>query len=255
MITQIFAFESIEEYEEYASEIAILNNKLNKYKNLLINQFELNVLPKSIVWTSSKNATTVFSQVPVPAYTNRETIFMSPSVREWRRFYLSQLEDEELGDNDNIQYIKQYFRSITTDHVFCILAHELTHHIELFPDEFDDERNDSIWFEEGMCEYLSQKMSLTENQYNELRKIDNLMIEIFEPKYGGFSLNDFGSGSYNQTSLASIMLNYWRSTAAIHYLVEDCYDGNPMKLFNKYQEWHEKGRQQPLTEFFGVEKF
>jgi len=56
------------------------------YKEYLINQFELKILPKSIVWTSSENATTVFSQVPVPAYTNREIIFMSPSVREWKGF-------------------------------------------------------------------------------------------------------------------------------------------------------------------------
>lgn len=255
MITQIFAFESIDEYENYASEIQLLNNKLNMYKELLINQFELKVLPKSIVWTSSEIATTVFSQVPVPAYTNRETIFMSPSVKEWKKFYLSQMEDEELGNNDNIQYIKQYFQSITIEHVFCILAHELTHHIELFPDEFDDERSDSIWFEEGMCEYLSQKMTLTQAQFNELKKIDNLMIEIFKPKYGDFSLDEFGSGSYNQTSLASIMLNYWRSAAAIHYLVEERYGGDVMKVFNLYHEWHEKGRQQPLTEFFGVDNF
>ena len=255
MINQIFAFESIEEYEKYASEIQILNNKLNSYSELLINQFELKVLPKTIVWTSSKNATSVFSQFPVPAFTNRETIYMSPSVKEWMDFYLAQLEGEELEDNDAIEYIKQYFQSITINEVFCILAHELTHHIELFPDEFEDERNNSIWFEEGMCEYLSQRMTLTEEQYNELRKINNLMIGIFMPKYGGFSLEDFGMGSYNQSSLASIMLNYWRSAAAIHYLVEDCYKGEVIQVFNKYNEWHEKGRQLPLTEFFGVEKF
>lgn len=193
MMKQIFAFESIEEYENYAREIQLLNNKLSLYKELLINQFELKVLPKTIVWTSSENATTVFSEVPVPAYTNRETIYMSPSVEEWKSFYLSQFEGEELERTEDIEYIKQYFQTITIDHVFCILAHELTHHIELFPDEFDDERNDSIWFEEGMCEYLSQKMSLTDNQFNELRKIDNLMIELFKPKYGDFSLDEFGT--------------------------------------------------------------
>ncbi len=255
MFKQIYAFKSIAEYEKYASEIQLLNHKLKLYKELLINQFELKVLPKTIVWTSSENATTVFSQVPVPAYTNRETIFMSPSVSEWKNFYLSLLEGEELANNDDIEYVKQYFESITIDHVFCILAHELTHHIELFPDEFDDERNDSIWFEEGMCEYLSQKMTLTENQFNELRKIDNLMIEIFKPKYGYFSLDEFGSKSYNQTSLASIILNYWRSVSAIHYLVDCCYDGNVKKVFNKFHEWHKHGRQQPLAEFFGVGNF
>lgn len=137
----------------------------------------------------------------------------------------------------------------------CILAHELTHHIELFPDEFEDERNNSIWFEEGMCEYLSQRMTLSEQRYNELRKNENLLIKLFKPKYGGFSLDDFGAGSYHQTSLASIMLNYWRSTAAIHFLVECRYEGDVKKVFSKYEEWHEKGRQQPLTEYFGVEKF
>ncbi|WP_254865332.1 hypothetical protein [Solibacillus isronensis] len=51
------------------------------------------------------------------------------------------------------------------------------------------------------------------------------------------------------------MLNYWRSAAAVHYLVECCYGGDVMKVFSKYEEWHENGRQQPLTEYFGVEAF
>lgn len=255
MMKQIYAFESIQDFENYKEEIDLLNKKLKTYKELLINQFELIELPKSIVWTSSKNATTVFSQVPVPAYTNRETIYMSPSVSEWKAFYLSQLDGEDLEHNDEIHYIKNYFQSLTIDDVFCILAHELTHHIELFPDEFEEERHNSIWFEEGMCEYLSQRMTLSEQRYNELRKNENLLIKLFKPKYGGFSLDDFGAGSYNQTSLASIMLNYWRSTAAIHFLVECRYEGDVKKVFSKYEEWHEKGRQQPLTKYFGVEKF
>ncbi|MER2120503.1 MAG: hypothetical protein ABS935_09565 [Solibacillus sp.] len=255
MMKQIYAFESIQDYEIYKDEIHVLNKKLTAYKELLINQFELKEVPKSIVWTSSKIATTVFSQVPVPAYTNRETIYMSPSVSEWKAFYLSQLDDEELENSDEIQYIKNYFHSLTIDDVFCILAHELTHHIELFPDEFEEERHNSIWFEEGMCEYLSQRMTLPEQRYKELRENENSMIKLFKPKYGGFSLDDFGADSYNQTSLASIMLNYWRSAAAVHYLVECRYEGNVMKVFSNYIEWHENGRQQPFTEYFGVEKF
>ena len=255
MIKQIFAFESIIDYEDYANEIKILTRKLELYKECLVNEYELKVLPKTIVWTNKENATTVFSKVPVPAYTNEETIFMTPIVDEWKNFYLSLLEGEGVAHIDTITYIKQYFQSITIDHVFCVLAHELTHHIELFPDDFEDERNDSIWFEEGMCEYLSQKLTLTEVQFNELRKINNLMIEIFKPNYGDFPLDEFGSGSYNQISLASIMLNYWRSTAAIQYLVDDCYSGDVMKVFNLYHEWYEKGKQQPLTDFFGVSRF
>ncbi len=252
---QIFAFESIMDYKNNANDIKILNSKLELYKERLVNEFELKELPKTIVWTNSENAMTVFSKNPVPAFTNEETIFMSPNVNEWKHFYLSQLEDDGVSNSDVTEYIKQYFQSITVDHVFCVLAHELTHHIELFPDDFEDERMDSIWFEEGMCEYLSQKLTLTEEQYNEIRKVDHLMIEIFKPKYGDFSLDEFGSSSYNQKSIASIMLNYWRSAAAIHYLVEDCYSGDVMKVFNLYHEWHEKGREKPLTDFLGVNKF
>lgn len=255
MFKQLFAFEGIEEYERNIEEIQLLSNKLDTYKSILINQFELQELPKAIVWTSSENATTVFSQVPVPAYTNRETIFMCPSVKEWRSFHLSQLENEELPENEDIHEVIKYFQSMTIDHVFCILAHELTHHIELFPDEFEDERIDSIWFEEGMCEYLSQKLTLTNEQFVELQAINEKMIELFKPKYGQFPLDQFGSGSYNQESLAAIMLNYWRSAAAIHYLVEDCHKGDVMAVFKQYKEWHEQGRQQLLTQFFGVSHF
>ncbi|WP_332645871.1 hypothetical protein [Lysinibacillus sp. 54212] len=255
MIKQIFAFEDLLEYERYADDIKLLNKKLAVYKELLINRFELVELPKSIVWTSSENATSVFSQVPVPAYTNRDLIFMSPSVKEWRDFYLSQLENEGLSDTEEVLYIKNYFQAITIDHVFCILAHELTHHIELFPDEFEDERGDSIWFEEGMCEYLSQKLTLTNEQFTELRTIDEHMIQLFKPKYGQFGLDHFGSGSYGHASLAAIMLNYWRSASAIQYLVEECYEGDVLKVFEKYQEWHANGRGQLLTDFFGVSDF
>lgn len=252
---QIFAFESIEEYRDNADSIAILNNKFTQYKQRLINEFELKELPKTIVWTTSKNAMTVFSKKSVPAYTNKDTIFVAPNVEDWKEFYLSLLENERLPSSDVMRHIKQYFQSITIDDVFCVLAHELTHHIDLFLDEFEDERTDSIWFEEGMCEYLSQKLTLSEQQYNELRKVDHLMIEIFKPKYGDFSLDEFGTSSYNQISTAAIMLNYWRSAAAIHYLVEHCHSGDVMKVFKLYHEWHEKGRETSLTEFFGVGHF
>lgn len=255
MIKQIFAFESREELENNEEHIKILTTKLTNYTERLVNEFELKELPKTIVWTNSENAMTVFSKKPVPAYTNKDTIFMTPSVSDWQAFYLSLLENEQLPASDVTATIKRYFQSITIDDVFCILAHEFTHHIELFPDEFDDERIDSIWFEEGMCEYLSQKLTLTEQQYNELRQVEQLMIELFKPKYGNFSLDAFGTGSYNESSVASVMLNYWRSSATIHYLVEQCHGGDVMKVFKLYHDWHEKGRKTSLTEFFGVGHF
>ena len=50
MIKQIFAFESIADYENYAGEITSLTSKLELYKECLINDFQLKVLPKTIVW-------------------------------------------------------------------------------------------------------------------------------------------------------------------------------------------------------------
>ncbi len=255
MIKQIFAFETKAEYEKNVEEINVLMQKLQQYERFLKENFELIHMPKSIVWTSSELATTVFSSFPVPAFTNEHTIYMTPSVEEWRTFYLSQFKNEVLPEGTNIEELEQYFGSITLDHVFCILAHELTHHIELFPDEFDDDRTDGIWFEEGMCEYLSQKFELTQTQYNELRAIDNSMITLFKPKYGQFSIDQFGIGSYDHKSLAAIMLNYWRSAAAIHYLVEERFQGDVKAVFDKFHEWHKNGRKEKLTDYFGVKDF
>lgn len=255
MIKQIFAVETKAEYERYVEDTEQLMKKFVQYESFLKENFDLNDMPKSIVWTSSENATTVFSNVPVPAYTNKHTIYMTPSVLEWRAFYLSQLENEELPEDVNIEEVKQYFETITIDHVFCILAHELTHHIDLFPDEFDDDRTDGIWFEEGMCEYLSQKFTLTQAQYEELRAIDNSMIKLFKPKYGQFSIDQFGKGSYEHNSLAAIMLNYWRSAAAIHHLVEERYEGNVKQVFDLYHEWYANGCKEKLTDYFGVNNF
>ncbi len=252
---QILAFESIEEYDLYKEDIEKLHSKWESYQELLVKEFDLREFPKAIVWTTSENATSVFSKVPVPAYTNRDTIYMTPSVQEWRAFHLSQLDGLETAEHSHIQEIKNYFNSITIDHVFCIAAHELTHHIELFPDEFEDGRFDSIWFEEGMCEYMSQKFTLTAEQFKEARAIDQKMIQLFKEKYGRHSLDDFGTGSYGTDTLPAIMLNYWRSSSAIQYLVEECHEGDIKKVFQLYAEWDKCGRTQPLTEFFGVSHF
>ncbi|OCS86677.1 hypothetical protein [Caryophanon tenue] len=125
----------------------------------------------------------------------------------------------------------------------------------MFYDEFDDERHTSIWFEEGMCEYLSQKWTLAAEVYDQKRAMDALLIAHFTPYYGMFSLDDFGINSYQTPSLAAIMLNYWRSAAAVHHLVEARYHGDVHRVFAEYVAWHNGGRQQPLTQFFGVEQF
>lgn len=242
----IYAFESVEELQAYSKDIEQLNKKLVAYQALLEKEFGLDDLPKAIVWTSKENATTIFSNTPVPAYTNDVRICMSPIVQDWREFHLAQLEGQR---NERIE---KYYSEITLDHVFCILAHELTHHLQLFIDDFDDGRKNSIWFEEGMCEYLSQKLTLSAEQYEELVAVEGELIELFTEKYGQHSLDEFGKGSYEATSLTAIMIYYWRSSKAIKYIVEDCYGGDIHKVFALYYEWDKAGRTVPLTEYFGV---
>ncbi|MEQ6356337.1 hypothetical protein ABNX05_17045 [Lysinibacillus sp. M3] len=49
---------------------------------------------------------------------------------------------------------------------------------------------DSIWFEEGMCEYLSKKLTLNENQFDEIAKKELELIHLFKDKYGKHLLDD-----------------------------------------------------------------
>lgn len=239
------------ELHDIAAQLDIkeLQQRLQQYEAMLQRDFQLVDRPKAVVWTSAELATTVFSSVPVPAYTNRDLIYMTPRVDEWRAFYIAMLEAEHVLYDDALIEVKAHYEQLTIDDVFCVLAHELTHHIDLFPDEFDEERHDSIWFEEGMCEYLSQRLTLTDAQYNEHRRIEALLIDYFMPIYGK-PLDHFGMHTYEQTSLAAIMLNYWRSAVAIHHIVEQ-HDGDIFTVFARYNEWCQSG-DVPLTTFFDV---
>lgn len=46
---QIFAFESMAEYESNANSIQALTSKLERYKERLVHEFELKVLPKLVL--------------------------------------------------------------------------------------------------------------------------------------------------------------------------------------------------------------
>lgn len=151
-------------------------------------------------------------------------------------------------DGKLIPHIQSFYENFSTDQLFVILAHELTHHIDLFVDEFEDERHDSIWFEEGMCFYLPRKYCLTEEQFEEVTSIELELLTTFTEDYGDNDLNDFGSISY-QGSLSSIMFDYWRSYLKVKSLVEKV-NGDVHKIFKLYNKWHEQGRYTSLVQYF-----
>lgn len=239
---QIYAFEKIEEYAKYQSIIEGFNKKLKEYQHILEKNYALSEMPKAIMWTSEELATTVLSTIPIPAYTNKDIIYMSPDLLAWRQLFIKQL------DGKSLPHIEKFYKNYSENHLLTILAHELTHHSDLFMDEFEDDRGDSIWFEEGMCQYLPRKLLLTKEEFEEITSVETELVEVFKEKYGLRSLDEFGSSSYEGT-LSSIMYDYWRSYLAVKFLVEVRANNDIELVFDEYQKWHKEGRKVPLTEF------
>lgn len=243
---EIFAFETKEEYEKSQRLIERFSPKLKEYQLILEENFELKELPKAIVWTSEELATTVFSTIPIPAFTNKDIIYFSPDLSNWRNLFIRQLEGKTNSKIEN------FYGNMSENQLFAIVGHELTHHSDLFVDDFDDERDDSIWFEEGMCDYLSRKFILNEDEFSQISNIELEMINMFKDKYGNHSLDKFGNASY-QGSLTSIMFDYWRSFFAIKYLIEEKANNDISLIFKEYHNWHNEGRNKPLMEYFELE--
>ncbi|TQR21692.1 hypothetical protein [Psychrobacillus vulpis] len=238
----ILAFESSQEAVSYEMITKEMMEKLKGYQQVLEKHFQLTTLPKGVIWTNAELAMTTFSNIPIPAFTREDFIYMSPQVEVWQNLMVAQLEDKEMVD------IRTFYQNFNSEHLFIVLAHELTHHIDLFVDEFEDDRHDSIWFEEGMCFYLPRKYCLSEGTFQEITGIEQLLVESFTEAYGSHNLDDFGYASY-QGSLSSIMFDYWRSYLKVKSLVEFA-DGDVEQVFNWYKKWHEKGREIPLTKYF-----
>lgn len=244
----IYAFENKKDFDEFQDIIERFSQKLLKYQHELVQNYDLKDLPKAIVWTSEELATNTFSQIAIPAYTRKDIIYISPDLTSWRKLLISQLE----GQGSNYPHIKEFYENMSENHLFTIVGHELTHHLDLFIDEFDDEREDSIWFEEGMCEYLPRKILLNEGEFNEITKVESELIEIFKNQYGNHSLDEFGKSSY-QGGLTSIMFDYWRSFLAVKYLVEEVANNNVKMVFDEYHKWDKEGRKVPLTHYFKLD--
>lgn len=243
---QIYAFEKKNDYEKYQDTISRLSSGLIEYQQVIEREFALKDPPKAVVWTTEELATTVFSDIPIPAFTNKDLIYMSPDIKTWLNIFEKQLEGKDLPS------IRQFYKEHTETEMLVILAHELTHHSELFLDDFEDDKEDGIWFEEGMCFYLPRKLLLNEEEFNQITDVETELYENFKDKYGDYSLEDFGSSSYDGT-LSSIMFDYWRSYLAVKYLIEVRANGDVKTVFDDYHNWDHEGRKVPLTKYFGLE--
>lgn len=243
----IFAFEKIEDYEKHQPIIQRFSERLSRFEQVMEQSYALTDKPKGIVWTSAELATSVLSEIPIPAYTNKDIIYISPDLEAWRKLFIHQLDGKDLP------HIRRFYENYSENHLFTILAHELTHHSDLFPDEFDGEREDSIWFEEGMCEYLPKKLLLSQAEFDDIVAVETELVEVFKAQYGSRSMDEFGSSSYFG-SLSSIMFDYWRSFLAVKFLVEERFGNDIQAVFADYHKWHEEGCKMPLTEYFRLDQ-
>lgn len=214
---QIFAFEDLDQAEPYSSLATAMVCQLTEYQHLLEQHYALNESPKAVIWTPATLATTVFSSVPIPAFTQREFIYMSPIVPEWKDLFFRQLDKRDL-----------------------------------FREDFEDGNwDEEIWFEEGMCFYLPRKLPLTEDEFDEISAVEKNLVKEFKDTYGNHSLSAFGKSSYTG-NLTSIMYDYWRSYLAVKELVAR-EDGDVLQVFKKYHECHDNGKKGSLLEFFDLD--
>ncbi|MCP3031624.1 hypothetical protein LF817_09700 [Halobacillus sp. A1] len=240
---QIYAFETKEEYGRYQEVIERFNKKLENYQRLLEDNYPLTTLPKGVVWTSEELATTLFSDFPIPAYTDGDVIYISPDLEAWRKLLIRQVDAYDIPE------IKEFYENCSEDYLFTILAHELTHYSGAFSKE------DNNWFEEGMCDYLSRKLVLEEREFKEITNIELVLVEVHKERYGGHSLEDFGRPSDQGTILINRMFDFWRSYLAVEFLVEVRASNDVEMILNEYKNWDREGRVIPLTEHFEMEDF
>ena len=239
---KILAFEQ-EPKKEIINLINSLHSDLLKYGKVLIENYELKEKPNGVVYTSTKIATEVLSDVPIPAYTRNNAIILGVELEDWKDIFKNQC-----GIHYSEVY-KTYYDNNLYQELLGILCHELTHHIDLFPSEFDD-YTDDIWFEEGMCFYIPRKTILDPREYEEIYSIERSLISNFYDRYGHNSLLRFGSSSYEE-SIESIMFDYWRSFIVIDYYVNNIFGGDQWALIKAYRLWYED-QDKPIETYLKI---
>lgn len=236
------------EYNAYSQFVEKYRDKISRYIEYLKKDLDVIDLPEYIVFSNLDAGTNVYRKISIPAYTNDVRMVITPEISVWKDIYLTQLDNYE--DSSEVEYIKRYYDSIHENHILQLIGHELAHQSELFFNEFDGDFDEGIWFEEGMVEYISRKYFFSEEEYQKEKKANQVLIGLFEDKYGKKSLEEFGPETYTKTN-DHIFYFYWRSFLAINELIEK--HNGIRKVFELYRKWDLNGREVSLSEWFEVE--
>ena len=246
----MYLVETEEELLRYQHFVRNIRKPLEDYLSFLKEEFAVRELPRAILWTSGETATREISSIPLPAYTNDFRTVITPDLSIWRTIYLKQLKGLEAGDASD--KIRTYYETcLNRNHILQILGHELAHHSELFPEDFDSALSDGIWFEEGMVEYISRKYFLSREEFDAEAEINRLLVDLLRDRYGNHSLEEFGAATY-EGDYASIFYEYWRSFLAVNKII-DSHGGNIHSVFQSYRKWIREQTGQSLAQWFDLE--
>ncbi|MEH7041349.1 hypothetical protein CN887_02375 [Bacillus pseudomycoides] len=220
-----------------------LLNELQSFIPLLQEKVTILSPPKGIVFHDLESATQVYSNIPMPAYTSRDLIHITPLIDVWKNIYLSVTDGKEL------EKAQQYYKQLNILDIATIAAHEFVHHAEEFHSDFDAIDEESMWFEEGVCFYLSRKLMMSHEQFKTIMQVEDELISIYQAEFSNYPLNEFGK-SAESGSYAGAFYDYWRSTKLIRILVEQYFNNDIQALFSCYHEWVEIKEQISLHAFF-----
>lgn len=221
-------FEIMKHLENFAEQLV----KITSYEK-----------PRGIIYHDLSSATELYSTIPLPAYTSRNLIHIHPQTEVWRRIYLRSIEGKDIPPAES------YYKSLEPLDVAIIAAHELTHHSDIFRDDFEGDP-ENMWFEEGMCFYIPRTLMLSEKRFEDISEVEEKLIEAFREEYGEYTLDQFGKSGYRygkSDDYSSAFYDYWRSTKVVKELVENYFKGSVESLIQLYVAWDGK---EPLHEYF-----
>lgn len=242
----MYSVENIGEFKHYQSFIKENSKNLQDYINYLKSNYKVYELPKYLLLSNMEIATNALSDIPIPAYTNDIRIVFTPEIDIWKEIYKRQLIN--YGNDEQINEIKTYYNNISENYLLQVIGHELMHHSDLFLDDFDNINYEEIWFEEGMCEYISKKYFFTKEEFVLDKEINLKLIELFE-KYNATQATD-NWNIIDEKDYSKIFYNYWKSFIVFDNLVDKL--GSIENVFEKYNNWGLSDRKIPLKEWFEI---
>ena len=217
----VFAVKDQETLTRYQAFLEDVRPRLEDYIRFLQTEYQAEELPRTIVWSDPDIAVRLVSDIPVPAYTNEFRVMFTPDLDAWRTLYLRQLDG--LPESEAAAQVRDYYANrLSRNNVLQILGHELAHHIALFPDDFDEYPTPSTWFEEGMVEYISRRWFLTDEEFDAEARVNRLLVELLDERYGGHPLADYGAHLERDNSGAGLFFDYWRAFLEAGRLVDAC---------------------------------